>query len=86
MDQSIQNSKKPVTCVVCRAGGLVPGRVTVAFDLRGGGVVVFRDVPAQVCDNCNERYFDESTTGELLRQAKLVAGGTGVEVRPYAAA
>lgn len=74
-------------CVICKNGETSPARVTVALDLPTGGTVVFQGVPANVCDNCGERYFDETTTGELLRQSKALSPPkTAVEVLPYAAA
>lgn len=76
-----------MNCAICKHGETQPGRVTIALDLPRGGTVVFQDVPAQVCDTCGERYFDETTTAHLLRLAKQTdSAGGGVEVRRYAAA
>jgi len=48
---------------------------------------VFRDVPAEVCDNCGEAYVDEVSTKKLLDDASAAArAGTEVEVRRFAAA
>ncbi len=64
-----------------------PGKVSVSFDLPGGGIVVFRDVPANVCEQCGEKYFDSATTGRVLQQAKEAeAAGEDVQVQRYAAA
>jgi hypothetical protein len=49
-------------------------------------VVVFKDVPADVCDNCGEYYLGEAVTRELMERAEAaVAGGAEVEVLRYAA-
>jgi len=54
---------------------------------RGEATVVFRGVPAQVCENCGEEYVDDSTTAELLAAADAAArAGVRVDVRDYVAA
>ncbi len=76
-----------MNCPICRNGEMRPGRVTVAFDLPGGGAVVFQGVPARICENCGERWFDEATTAQLLRRAKQATPkATSVEVLQYTAA
>jgi len=48
--------------------------------------IVFRGVPAEVCDNCGEQYVSEEVTAALLRQAHAAASsGVDVEVRSFAA-
>jgi len=75
-----------MTCVICKHGETRPGRATVTLE-RGGMTLVFKDVPADVCDNCGEEYVDERTTHDLLQQAeRAVASGVQLEVRSYAAA
>ena len=73
-------------CVICKHGEARRARVTVTLE-RGGVTLVFKQVPAQVCDNCGEQYVDEKTTGKLLAQAEdAVRAGVQVEIRAYAAA
>lgn len=73
-------------CHICKHGQTSPANVTVTLE-RNGATVVFRNVPAQVCDTCGEQYVDEKTTGRLLTQATEAArAGVQVEVRAYAAA
>lgn len=75
-----------MTCPICKHGQTVPGEATVTL-ARKGATVVFRNVPAQVCDTCGEQYVDEKTTAHLLAQANSAAdAGVQVEVRAYAAA
>ncbi|HVT83329.1 MAG TPA: type II toxin-antitoxin system MqsA family antitoxin [Phycisphaerae bacterium] len=73
-------------CAICKQGNAAPSTVTVTLD-REGTVIIFRNVPAEVCQTCGEQYVDEKTTRELLKQATLAAkSGVQVEVRAYAAA
>lgn len=73
-------------CVICKHGDTSPGTATVALD-RNGVTVVFRSVPAQVCENCGEEYVDEQTASTLLALLdQAVEAGVVVDVRDYAAA
>ena len=59
----------------------VMDRATITLE-RGGATLVFKNVAADVCENCGEAYLDESTTARLLRAADEAArGGVQVEVR-----
>jgi YgiT-type zinc finger domain-containing protein len=61
------------------------GLVTVTLE-RGESTIVFKGVPAQVCENCGEQYVDERVTSDLLQQAQAAVGsGVQVEVRSFAA-
>ena len=73
-------------CVICKHGETEPGVTTVTLT-RGNTTVVFRGVPAQICDNCGEEYVDEETTARLLAIAEeAVRSGVQVDVRDYFAA
>jgi YgiT-type zinc finger domain-containing protein len=73
-------------CAICKHGRTAAGEVTVSLERRGA-TVVFRKVPAQVCDTCGEQYLDQETTARLLAEANNAArAGVQVEVRAYAAA
>jgi YgiT-type zinc finger domain-containing protein len=73
-------------CVICKHGETQPGTATITLE-RGGATLVFKSVPALVCDNCGEEYVDEQTTAQLLQQAEAAArSGVQVEVRSYVAA
>jgi len=52
-------------CPLC-FGSLVSGRTTYTVDL-GFGIVVVRDVPAMVCDQCGEDWIGSDTAEELER-------------------
>ncbi len=42
-------------CVICRHGELTDGSTTVILE-RGEATLIFKEVPARVCDNCGEEY------------------------------
>jgi YgiT-type zinc finger domain-containing protein len=74
-----------MTCLFCRQGQTHPGRVAVVLQ-RDETVVIFKDVPADVCENCGEYYLSESITGELLERAeKAIQNGAEVEILRFAA-
>ena len=73
-------------CPICKHGTLIPGKTTVTLERDGGVTLVYKDVPATVCDNCGERFVDEQTTSQLLvRAADSAKLGVQVEVRSFAA-
>ena len=73
-------------CTICKSGETAPGTATVTLE-RGGATVVFKAVPARVCQNCGEEYLDDRTTASLLHAAEdALAQGVQVDVRRYVAA
>ena len=74
-----------MTCVLCKNGTTHRGTVTVTLE-RGKTVVVVRDVPADVCENCGEYYLDSSVAQEVYQRAEAaVARNAEVEILHYAA-
>ena len=74
-----------MTCLICKQGEAKPGHATVTMQ-QGGCTVIFKGVPADVCDNCGEYYASEEVTRELLRRAQVAAeNGAEVEILAYAA-
>jgi YgiT-type zinc finger domain-containing protein len=53
-------------CITCRIGETEPGTTTVTLE-QDGTIVVFKNVPADVCQTCGEAYTDEEVTDRLLR-------------------
>lgn len=73
-------------CVICKHGETRPGTTTITFE-RDGMTLVFKRVPARICQNCGEAYLDEATTARLLVTAEEAArAGVQVDVREYVAA
>jgi len=53
---------------------------------RDATTVVFKNVPAEVCQTCGEAYLDASTTRDLLHIVEEAArAGVQIDVRSYAA-
>lgn len=72
-----------MNCVICKQGTTQTGLVTVTLE-REGAIVVFKRVPAEVCDNCGEYHLSDEVTGKLLERAEAaIASGAEVEVRGY---
>ena len=73
-------------CVVCKQVETNPGTATITLE-RGEMVLMFRKVPARVCEVCGEEYVEEDTTARLLAAAEEAAkSGVQVDIREYAAA
>lgn len=72
-------------CVICKNGETTNKSVTVSLDLNGR-TFVFKEVPARVCDNCSEQYFEEETSKQLLHLAcEAEKIGTEVTIARYKA-
>ncbi|BAG03410.1 type II toxin-antitoxin system MqsA family antitoxin [Microcystis aeruginosa] len=55
-------------CVICKQGTTRSGFVTVTLE-RDDCIVILKQVPADVCQNCGEYYLSESVTAEVLQNA-----------------
>ena len=70
-------------CVICKQGEVRSGKATVILE-RNGMTLVFKSVPARVCQTCGEQYVNEATTSRLLQVAEEAArAGVQVDVREY---
>ena len=70
-------------CIICKHGETQEGTTTVTLE-KGDSTIVFKEVPAQICDNCGEKYIDDSITKELLKKARdIVKNGVEVDIRKY---
>lgn len=72
-------------CFICRRGDTAPGQVTVTLQ-RGEAIIIFKDVPADVCQDCGEYYLSEPVTEKLLIRAdEAVKNGAEVGILRFAA-
>ena len=74
-----------MTCVICKTGATLPGMATVTLQ-KGNSVVVIRDVPAKICQDCGEYYLDEQVARKVSALAEdAVQRNAEVEILHYAA-
>ena len=72
-------------CTICKTGETHPGTTTVTLQ-RNNSVVVIRDVPAEICENCGEYYLNEATASRVYADADAtVKRHVEVEIQRYAA-
>lgn len=70
-------------CVICKHGETQIGKTTITLE-RNATTIVFKNVPAEVCNNCGESYINEKTTDTLLRTIEnAVEAGIQVSIRSY---
>ena len=72
-------------CVICKTGETAPAYTTVTLQ-RAGTVVIIKEVPADVCQDCGECYLDEAVASKVYAQAEdAVTRHAEVEILKYAA-
>jgi YgiT-type zinc finger domain-containing protein len=72
-------------CVICKNGETAQGATTVILN-RDETAVIFKQVPADVCQNCGEYYLTAEVTRHVMEKAEdAVAKGVEVEICHYAA-
>jgi len=72
-------------CVICKHGETHLGKTTVTLQ-RGETIVIIKEVPAEICDNCGEYYLDEKITDQVLSMAEeAVKKNAEVEILRFAA-
>jgi len=72
-------------CVICRHGETRPGHAVVTLQ-RGESIVVFKGVPADVCEDCGEYYLCDEVADQVLQRAEAaVREGAEVTVQRFAA-
>ena len=73
-------------CLICKVGETQLGRATLTLE-RNVTTLVIKNVPADICANCGEKYVSSETTELLLKTAEeAVKSGVQVSVRDYVAA
>jgi YgiT-type zinc finger domain-containing protein len=73
-------------CVICKGSEVKPGTTTFTVE-REQMTLVLKEVPARVCQQCGEAYFDEATTQRIEEIAEAAEhNGVQVAVQDYAAA
>ena len=73
-------------CTICKTGETISGSTIVTLN-REETVIVFKNVPCEVFNNCGERFIEQSITKNLLNTADEVnKSGVHVDIREYKAA
>ena len=73
-------------CAICRNGHTESGFTTVTLE-RNQTTLVYKQVPAEICENCGEIYLSSEINGALLKQAnKELNRGVYLEMVNYAMA
>jgi len=73
-------------CSICKTGETQPGYTVVTLT-KEEFVIVFKDVPAEICQNCGEEYVNEKTSSTLLSIANdSFEKGVMVDIRDFKAA
>ena len=68
------------TCPTCKNGKLKQGTTTVTLE-RAGALIIFKEVPADVCDNCGAYFLSSETSNELyVKATDAIKKGAQVEI------
>ncbi|WP_269454755.1 MULTISPECIES: type II toxin-antitoxin system MqsA family antitoxin [Methylomonas] len=55
-------------CVICKLGMMIDDFASITLEF-GETILVFKNVPAKVCNNCGEEYFEDNILASLFEQA-----------------
>lgn len=70
-------------CVICKNGNTFESFATVTFE-QDNSIVVIKEVPAHICDNCGHYYLDEEFAAKALAIAQeSVQKGIEIEVTRF---
>jgi YgiT-type zinc finger domain-containing protein len=61
----LSKGEKGMKCVICGVGETESGTATITLE-KDTTIIVFKQVPADVCQTCGESYTDEDVTDRLL--------------------
>jgi YgiT-type zinc finger domain-containing protein len=56
-------------CILCKHGTTHPDIVTVTPE-RDSCIIILKDLPADICENCGKYYLSQSTTAAVLSRAE----------------
>lgn len=71
-------------CVICKNGKTKEGHDTLTFEI-DGQLIIIRDVPGEVCENCGHFYIDADAAIEVQRKtSKAIEDGAELEILKYA--
>ncbi|MGB3494508.1 MAG: YgiT-type zinc finger protein [Elainellaceae cyanobacterium] len=72
-----------MNCVICKQGQTYLGTTTVTLEregaiacLGGARIAIFKQEPAEICENCGEYHLSEVVTGGILERTENVTKST----------
>lgn len=69
-----------MNCSLCHTGNCEEGHVTTTLT-RGEAILIVKNVPAMVCEQCGHYYLSAATTKEILKKGNAaIANGSELEV------
>ena len=72
-------------CTICRNGMTERGKTTVVLE-KEQATLVYKNVPAGICENCGEQYVSSETNKALLAHARgEMDRGVTIQVLNFAA-
>ena len=81
----LQQEDHTMKCAICRNGYTIEGNITVVLE-RDQSILVFKNVPARICENCGEEYLSADINRSLLQKAtEAVERGVDLELLRFAA-
>ncbi len=74
-----------MNCTICKTGEYKNGKVTVTLE-REGSLIIIKEVPASVCENCGEYILDEEVAKRIMEIAEnAIKNKVEVQIWNYAA-
>ena len=78
-----ENSSVTNSCLICGAGERRRETTTVTIE-RDGAVLVFRAIPADICDHCHDAIISATVAQDVERRvAQALAAGVKSRVVDY---
>ncbi len=72
-------------CFLCKNGETKKGFTTVTLN-RNETIIILKNVPAEICDNCGEYYLSEEVTKKIFKLAdEAIKRNTEIEILKYVA-
>ena len=67
-------------CVICKVGETKKGKANFSLE-KNGTFLIYKNVDADVCDNCGEAYFSVETSRKIEQlSSEAVSKGAELEV------
>ena len=75
-----------MNCALCRNGTYEEGVTTIVLT-KEQGIVIIKEVPALICNQCGEYILSEEIASKVMQIAKsAMENGAEIEIRKFIAA